>query len=117
MNPQRGEIYNVPFGQGKPRPVVIVSRDNLNNGDYVIVVPFTTQKVEERKKLKDCVFFNAGEGQLKEHCVAKTDEITRILKTEIDWKIGRIGRLTVPQMSKIVRAIRYTIRDDELTNS
>ncbi|HEY4761725.1 MAG TPA: type II toxin-antitoxin system PemK/MazF family toxin [Thermoguttaceae bacterium] len=115
MNPQRGEIYLVPFGQeGKPRPVVIVSRDTLNGGNYVIVVPFTTQKLEERKGRQSCVFFNAGEGSLSQDCVAKTDEIQRIFKTEIDWVRGRIGRFSQDQMSKIVRAIRFVIRDDEL---
>jgi mRNA-degrading endonuclease toxin of MazEF toxin-antitoxin module len=112
MNPQRGEIYLVPFGQGKPRPVVIVSRDTLNGGDYLIVIPFTTQKLDERKGRQSCVFFNSGEGGLSQDCVAKADEIQRIFKTEIDWKTGRIGRFTPQQMDKIVRAVRFVIRDD-----
>lgn len=39
---QRGELYRlVPRGQhGKPRPVVVVSRDELNSGHSVLVIPF-----------------------------------------------------------------------------
>lgn len=115
MAPQRGDIYWLPFGQeGKERPVVVVSRDPLNEGDFVVVVPFTTQKLERRKLLKNCVFFRAGQCGLLEDCVAKADEITRILTTEINWQKGKLGRLLVPDMAKIVRAIRYVIRDDDL---
>jgi mRNA-degrading endonuclease toxin of MazEF toxin-antitoxin module len=116
MNPQRGEIYLVPFGQGKPRPVVIISHDVLNGGDYVIVVPFTSQKLDVRKGLQSCVFFNAREGGLDKDCVAKADEIQRISKTEIDWRIGRIGRFSSEQMRKIVRAVRFVIQDEELVS-
>jgi len=115
MNPERGALYYLPFGDGKMRPVVVVSRDNLNAGDFVVVVPFTTQKLERRRHLDSCAFFHAGEGGLKEDCVAKADEITRIQKVEIDWRAGRLGRLTNDQMKRIVRAIRFVIRDESLS--
>ena len=114
MNPQRGEIYFLPFGEGKTRPVVVVSRDTLNAGSGVLVVPFTTQRLEDRKNRQYCVFFHSGEGGLRKDCVAKTDELTVLDKNEINWKEGSIGRLTQEQMQKIVRAIRYAVRDDEL---
>lgn len=117
MNPQRGEIYWAPFGEGKERCVVIVSRDILNDGHCVIVVPFTSQKLDKRKGLPSCVFFHAGQNGLTKDCVAKTDEITRILKTEINWERGKIGRLSAPQMQKIVDAVRYTIRDETLSGT
>jgi mRNA-degrading endonuclease toxin of MazEF toxin-antitoxin module len=114
MNPQRGEIYFLPFGDGKERPVVIVSRDILNTGDYVVVVPFTARKLDTRKGLQSCAFFERGEGGLKEDCVAKADEVTRIRKTEIDWTKSPMGRLRGEQMKRIVRAVRYVIRDESL---
>ena len=114
MNPQRGQIYFLPFGEGKRRPVVIVSRDSLNAGDSILIVPFTSQKLPERRQQAQCVFFEAGKYGLSEDCVAKTDEITRIPKSAIDWSRGVIGRLPNEEMLRIVRAVRYVMRDDDL---
>ena len=111
---QRGDVFYAPFGEGKPRPVVVVSRDDLNRGDYVVVVPFTTQKLENRGVLQFCVLFKAGESGLAQDCVAKTDEITFVSVTELDWKRGRVGRVLAARMKEIVRAVRYMIRDDDL---
>jgi mRNA-degrading endonuclease toxin of MazEF toxin-antitoxin module len=111
---QRGDVYYAPFGQGKPRPVVVISRDDLNRGDYVVVVPFTTQRLVQRGGLQWCVPFKAGESGLVQDCVAKTDEITFVATTDLDWKRGRVGRILAARMSEIVRAIRNMIRDDEL---
>ena len=60
MQPQYGDVYLMPFGEGKARPVVIVSRDSLNGGDYVVIVPLTTQKLDQRKNLPSCAFIPGG---------------------------------------------------------
>ena len=118
MQPQYRDIYSLPFGQGKERRVVVVSRDTLNGGDYVVVVPFTTQKLDERKKLPSCVFVPggiAGPHGVTKDCIAKADEISRILKNEIDWTQGKKGRLPTEYMEQIIKAIRYVIRDPDLS--
>ncbi len=94
--------------------MIVVSRDDHNCGDNVVVVPFTTQKLDKRRNLPSCVFFAAGESGLAHDCVAKTDEITSVAVMEFDWARGRIGRVLAPRMKDVVRAIRYMIRDDEL---
>jgi mRNA-degrading endonuclease toxin of MazEF toxin-antitoxin module len=114
---QRGDVYLMPFGSGKPRPVVVVSRDTANGGDGVVVVPFTTQKIEERKHIQTYVFFAKDEGSFKADCLAATSEVTLVLKTRIDWEKGRLFRLNEPQMQRIVRALRYLFRDSELEPS
>jgi mRNA-degrading endonuclease toxin of MazEF toxin-antitoxin module len=40
---RRGELYLLKAGQGidgKPRPIVVVSRDALNGGHSVLAIPF-----------------------------------------------------------------------------
>ena len=57
-----GNIYyatNV-YGPGSHR-VVVVSREALNQGNYVVVLPFTSKKFDERKHNPSCVPFCAGE--------------------------------------------------------
>jgi len=47
---QRGQVLlTKPDEFGKQRPVVVVSRDQLNNGDAVLVVPFYSQQLEKRR--------------------------------------------------------------------
>ena len=114
MDPQRGEIYWLPFGTGKKRPVIVISRDTLNSGHFVVVVPCTRVKVEERKHREDYVFVPARTGGLREDSVVAANEITRISKTEINWQDDKIGRLPAPNLQEVVRAIRFVIRDNDL---
>ena len=115
MQPQYGDIYLLPFGKGKQRPVVAMLRDVINDGDSIVVVPFTTQKLEERRDKPYCVFVPTGVGGGTMDRIAKADEITRIFKDDIDWTKGKLGRLPNEYMVKIIRAIRYVIRDPDLS--
>jgi mRNA-degrading endonuclease toxin of MazEF toxin-antitoxin module len=75
-SPKRGEIFRLKGDSvGKPRPVLIVSRTEVNGGIYVIV-PFFSEQLAKRKALAQCVFFASGEFGLEKDCVAKTDEVT-----------------------------------------
>ncbi len=98
----------------KDRPIVVVSRDDLNRGECVLAVPFYSQQLEKRKKFGFCAFFNSGEGGLLSDCVAKGDEITLLDKDEIDFPRGILGTFTAPQMVRVVNAVRYAMRDDSL---
>ena len=110
---KRGEIYRCSFGAGKERPVVIVSRDTLNGGQNVIVVPFTTVKLDQRRSYRSCVFFPAGTSGLDRDCVAKTDEITLIDKLRIDPN-KFVGAVSDTKMSEVSLAIRWVVQDENL---
>lgn len=110
---QRAEIYLLKEDvAGKARPVLVVSRDQLNQGTSVVVIPFYSQQLERRRTQRYCVPFNAGDGGLSKECVAKADEIGVVDKTAIDTQRGAIGRLNAAQMAEVVKAVRYVLRDD-----
>lgn len=112
---QRGQIFLLlESDESKARPVVVVSRDDLSHGDSVLCVPFYSQQLEKRKQFKTCVLFKAGQFGLSKDCVAKGDEITVIDKTMLNLSHGQIGRLNAESMAKIVRAVRFAIRCDDL---
>lgn len=116
--PPRSELYWIPLefeedGE-KARPIVIVSRDELNRGDRVLAVPFYSQQVEKRAKQKWCALFKAGEGGLKKDCVAKGDEIQLIDPIEILWRRGKLGRFNADQMDRVIIAVRHALRDSAL---
>jgi mRNA-degrading endonuclease toxin of MazEF toxin-antitoxin module len=101
---------------GKRRPLLVVSRDDLNRGNAVQVVPFYSQQLDKRRKQKSCVFFAAGEAGLPKDCVAKCDEMGSIDKIHLDFSEGQLGRVEAPKMKQVVDAIRYCIRDDTLSS-
>ena len=113
QNVQRSDVFEMPWGSGKPRRVVVMSRDSANGGDCVVVVPFTSQRLEERRAIRSFAFFSADH-RFDCDCVAKTDEISRVLKTEFDWKKNRLFRLTPSEMQQIVEALRWLVRDESL---
>ena len=55
-----GEIYWVDLATGR-RPSIVISRESLNQGNYVVVVLCTTKRFAIRSKLPNCVRFQAGE--------------------------------------------------------
>lgn len=112
---QRCELYWLKDGgteAEKNRPIVIVSRDDLNAGNSVLAVPFYSQQLEKRRNQKFCASFNAGDGGLPKDCVAKCDEITLLDKDDIDFVRGRMGRFNGPQMERVIKSIRYALRDE-----
>lgn len=101
-----GEIYLAPIG-GKDRPVVVVSREELNRGDYAHIVPFTTQHLDERRDSPSCVFFRAGEFGLDKDCVAQADSLALFYIVELQTDSGPIGALDDEAMRDVIRAIGY----------
>ncbi|MFO1019107.1 MAG: type II toxin-antitoxin system PemK/MazF family toxin [Planctomycetales bacterium] len=92
MRIRRGEVYWLkPDATGKQRPVVIISREDLNGGHSLVGVPFYSQQLEKRTQQAWCVFFAAGEGGLTKDCVAKTDEVSMIDKLDVDLQRGPLG--------------------------
>ena len=56
-----GEIYWVDLAIGR-RPGIVVSRESLNQGNYVVMVLCTTKHLAVRSQLPNCVPFQAGDG-------------------------------------------------------
>jgi mRNA-degrading endonuclease toxin of MazEF toxin-antitoxin module len=58
-----GEIYVADFDQAGPHPVIVVSREALNRGRYVLVVVCTSARFTIRRTLPNCVL---GESALRD---------------------------------------------------
>ena len=112
MSFKPGQIYWANFGGTGDRPVVIVSREELNRCNYVVVVPVTSARFEERSKMRNCVPFYAGDFGLTKDCVAQTEVITFLEITELDQQIGLIGELGEIAVRNLVKAIGYMISSE-----
>lgn len=108
MTPRPGEVYKAFIPD--VHYVIIVSREELNRGNYVLAVPITSKHFADRSTLKNCVPFRRGEFCFTEDCVAQAENTTLFEKEQdIDWVAGRQDELDGEAMREIIRAIGNVI--------
>ena len=106
-----GEIYWVDLATGR-RPSIVVSRESLNQGNYVVMVLCTTRRFAIRSKLPNCVPFQVGEFGMPSDCVAQCEAIYALKKGEIDIASGMIGQLDAARLRDVIKAIGDVIDSD-----
>lgn len=102
----QGEVWQIDFAPSLDRPGIIVSRDQLNRGSMVLVVPTTGTRVEERSRYGNNVFLKEGVGGLSEDSVAQSHLIQPVNVEDLMW---RRGKLTLDELSPVLLALAWTI--------
>lgn len=110
MNPRRGEVWLVDFGepigreQAGQRPAVVVSADPLNDSraGVVIVIPTT----RSRRGLPSHVEVDTAISGLDEVSYAKCEDVKSVSERRL---VGRLGRIDVEAQSDIDRALRFLL--------
>jgi mRNA-degrading endonuclease toxin of MazEF toxin-antitoxin module len=100
------------FEQGGPHPVIVISREDLNRGRYLLAVVCTSARFSVRSKLPNCVPFQAGQFGFTTDCVAQCENLLSIEKSEIDLASGPIGELDEFAMREVIKAIGYVMASD-----
>lgn len=95
-----------------PHPVIVVSREELNRGRYVLAVVCTSARFAVRRQLANCVAFQAGDFGFTVDCVAQCENILSIDQTQLDLANGPIGVLDEATRQQIVKAIGYVIKSN-----
>jgi mRNA-degrading endonuclease toxin of MazEF toxin-antitoxin module len=106
-----GEIYLADTDAGK-RPVVVVSREELSRGNWVVAVLITSARFALRSRLAHCVPFLAGEFGLTKDCVAQAETISFIAVSDLDPDAGVVGVLDDARQRALIRAIGYVLASD-----
>ncbi len=83
-----GEIYLADFDQAGRHPVIVVSREDLNRGNYALVVFCTSARFATRSKLPNCVPFHAGQFGFTVDCVAQCENLLSIDHSQLDLATG-----------------------------
>ena len=104
-----GNIYRAFEHEGKRRAFIILSAEQFNRGKYVIAVPVTSVKFDERKDLRNCVPFRAGQFGFDQDCVAQAEQVTTILIDELDIDEGFQDIVDDEAMRDIIRAVGYVM--------
>ncbi len=109
---RQGEIYDADIFEGGRRPVLVVSKDALNRGRYVVIVPFTAARFEQRRSLRNSVPFREGEFGLTKDCVAQCEAISGIEVERLDTRTGPVGRLDEITLRSVILAIGDVLEAD-----
>lgn len=106
-----GEIYLADHQSGVPHPVVVVSREELNRGRYVLAVMITSAHFAVRSTLANCVVFRPGEFGLTKDCVAQAETIAPYELTDLDLSV-MIGKLDDARLRDLIKAVGYVMDSD-----
>jgi mRNA-degrading endonuclease toxin of MazEF toxin-antitoxin module len=106
-----GEIYFADTDAGR-RPAIVVSREELNRGNWVVAVLVTSTHFATRSRQPHCVAFAAGEYGLAKDCVAQAETITYLAVSDLDLDSGAIGVLDEVRMRDLIRAIGHLLAAD-----
>ncbi len=88
-----GEIYLADFLLAGRHRVLVVSRADLNRGNYALVVVCTSARFAVRRTLPNCVPFLAGQFGFTMDCVAQCENMLSIEKAQLDLASGPVGIL------------------------
>lgn len=102
---ERGGIFNVELGQGniggeknKTRPCLVLSQNNLNTGDTVVIIPLTT-KFKTKTSPKGAIIpmyrnhyilKKSKYGFLKDDSCVKCEDIKSVDKIRIQDRLGNV---------------------------
>ena len=106
-----GEVYISDFPEAGPHPVIVVSRESLNRGNYAVVVVCTSARFGVRSTLPNCVPFRAGQFGFTVDCVAQCENILSIEKSQLNPS-SPIGVLDDEALRDFIKAIGYVIESD-----
>ena len=113
MKTRRGDVVLVLFPNSdlrtaKRRPVLILQRDELNNGlSQSVVAMISSNLSRQGHPSRVFVRCNSNEGKsagLRLDSVIMTDNIATIFESEMDSILGRL-----PEMKNVDAALKYTL--------
>src|SRR5439155_4836533 len=98
-----GDIYMADLDIAGRRRVIVVSREDLNRGNYALVVVCTSTRFALRRTLPNCVPFKAGQFGLAKDCVAQCENMLSIDKSQLDLAAGPIGVLDDVSLRDVIK--------------
>jgi mRNA-degrading endonuclease toxin of MazEF toxin-antitoxin module len=107
-----GEIYLADLDAAGRHSVIVVSREELNRGHYVLAVVCTSKRFALRRTLPNCVPFQAGQFGFTADCVAQCENMLPIHQTQLDLQLGPVARLDDATLRDVIRAIGNVIDSD-----
>jgi mRNA interferase MazF len=108
----RGDVFRADLEphegseQGGIRPVVVISRDALNNASPVVVVAPITDAANKKKTYPSHVRVAAGKGGLTMDSIVICEQVRAISKTRLDHALGKFDKAI---LTSIEAALKITL--------
>ena len=96
--PKQGEIWWASFYEDWERPSIVVSRNELNRGRLVSVVPCTSSRVQERAPYPNHVLIPSSTGELTRDTIAQTHLLQPIEVSHFELGSGHGERLAIKDL-------------------
>jgi mRNA-degrading endonuclease toxin of MazEF toxin-antitoxin module len=109
---QPGEIYMADIPPGQRHPIVVVSREELNRGNYVVAALITSSKFTIRSTLPNCVPVKAGQFGLIQDSVVQGESAGPIRIARLDLAGGPLAKLDDLTFRDVIKAIGYVFDSD-----
>jgi mRNA-degrading endonuclease toxin of MazEF toxin-antitoxin module len=77
-----------------------------------LVVVCTSARFAVRRRLSNCVPFQAGDFGFTVDCVAQCENLLSIDKAQIDLAAGVVGQLDEAALEEVIKAIGYVMKSD-----
>jgi mRNA-degrading endonuclease toxin of MazEF toxin-antitoxin module len=104
-----GEIYLADFEEMEPHPIIVVTREELNRGNWVAAVLITSKRFAERSKQSHCVVFRAGGFGLDKDRVAQAESLFSVRRDDLG---EHIGTLDDERWRELVKAVGNMMGSD-----
>ncbi len=106
---KRGDVFDARLNptegseQAGVRPVIIVSRDAINQYSHVIVVVPVTSAKNVKHSYPNNVLIQAGNGGLTDDSVALGGQVRAIAKTRLLRQRGSLSQDVIAQVDRILK--------------
>ena len=104
--PRQGEVWLVHFHEGWERPSIVVSRNELNRGALILVVPCTSSEVARRAAFANHVFLPRAVAGLSRDSVAQAHLVQ---PAHTSWFMRRLGALDREKLGEVLRSVAWVI--------
>jgi mRNA-degrading endonuclease toxin of MazEF toxin-antitoxin module len=105
-----GEIYMADLDIAGKHRIIVVSREDLNRGNWVLGIMCTSTRFAVRKTLANCVPFQAGQFGFTTDCVAQCENVLSVHKSQLAG--APLGKLDDVNMREIIKAVGYVMDSD-----
>lgn len=108
---KRGDVYNARLEphegseQGGDRPVVVMSRDSLNQYSPVVVVVPITDRANKTRSYPSHAVLKAGDGGLKLESLALAEQVRAISTTRLVKYLGHLPPQRIAEVGAVLRIV------------
>ena len=107
---RRGDVYFARLGDARAEgldeiPVIVMSRDSLNQNCPVIVVVPVVEKMGKTRNYPSRVSIRAGDGGITVDSIALGEQVRALDTSRLGKQVGHLAAHTIAEISVVLRIV------------